>query len=453
MFGPNSKVDVAGLIASTADISNQDFLAGRYQFTANHSDKTILIADGADISIADKGLAVFVARDVENRGLIRANLGQVVLASGQSFNLLDMYGDQLINFQLTHTPAEQSGSVNVSSSGKIIADGGSVLLTANAASDVVNNVINMQGVIQARSAYADKTDAIILDSGANGVTSVSGKLDVTSSAAKGGVVKLLGKQVNVEQSAIIDASGKMGGGEILVGGNYQGKGSEPNAKSTYVARGAKLTANASQYGDGGKIIVWADDNTLYQGTINATGGYLGGNGGNAEVSGKKLLAYDGLVDLTASNGKTGNLLLDPYDLTITSSGTIAQSGNRFSSDATHSQLDVVTLLNALQTANITIQTGNGGAGQGNLTITTNINGGTSWTNNNLTLLAHNNIVLNPNVSITKSSGSGNLNLRADSDANSAGTVTFNAGSKIIFTGSSGNVNIYYNPTSYAAPTN
>jgi large exoprotein involved in heme utilization and adhesion len=34
LFVPNSRIDVNGLIASTLNITNQDFLAGKMNFTA-----------------------------------------------------------------------------------------------------------------------------------------------------------------------------------------------------------------------------------------------------------------------------------------------------------------------------------------------------------------------------------------------------------------------------------
>ena len=78
----------------------------------------------------------------------------------------------------------------------------------------------------------------------------------------------------------------------------------------------QLSANATDEGNGGKVIVWADDITRYYGSISAKGGIDAGNGGFTEVSGKRLLNFLGGADLSAANGVGGNLLLDPLNITI-----------------------------------------------------------------------------------------------------------------------------------------
>ena len=67
-------------------------------------------------------------------------------------------------------------------------------------------------------------------------------------------------------------------------------------------------------GDGGKVIVWANDLTGYFGQISARGGVQGGNGGLVEVSGKHALAFNGVVNTSAPSGRVGTLLLDPDNI-------------------------------------------------------------------------------------------------------------------------------------------
>ena len=77
-----------------------------------------------------------------------------------------------------------------------------------------------------------------------------------------------------------------------------------------------INADALANGDGGKVILWADGHTAYAGQISAKGGQTGGNGGFVEVSGKNTLDFTGRVDTSAPAGRTGTLLLDPSDITI-----------------------------------------------------------------------------------------------------------------------------------------
>ncbi|MCJ8313762.1 MAG: hypothetical protein MJK11_12440 [Pseudomonadales bacterium] len=72
-----------------------------------------------------------------------------------------------------------------------------------------------------------------------------------------------------------------------------------------------IKADATQNGNGGQIIVWADQTNIYQGDISAQGGSESGDGGFVEVSGKENLVFRGNVSTDAINGEKGLLLLDP----------------------------------------------------------------------------------------------------------------------------------------------
>ncbi|MEA5602555.1 CHAT domain-containing protein [Nostoc sp. UHCC 0252] len=146
-----------------------------------------------------------------------------------------------------------------------------------------------------------------------GTTIVSGKVDVSSQT--GGTVTALGQRVGVID-ANINASGTNGGGTVLIGGDYQGKGTLPNAEQTYINSNSVINADSKLNGNGGRVIVWGNNTTQYFGNISARGGANAGNGGNVEVSGKNFLTFNGLVDTSAANGSFGTLLLDPSTLTI-----------------------------------------------------------------------------------------------------------------------------------------
>ena len=128
---------------------------------------------------------------------------------------------------------------------------------------------------------------------------------------------MLGERVGLTGSAVVDVSGATGGGTALIGGDYQGKNPDVlNAQRTYVGVDAAINADAGTSGDGGRVIVWSDDFTRFDGHISARGGLLSGNGGFAEVSGKHSLAFTGNVNMTAAQGAWGKLLLDPDDIII-----------------------------------------------------------------------------------------------------------------------------------------
>lgn len=365
MFGKDAKVDVNGLLATTHDISNEDFLADRYRFTKPGKPGATVVNDGT-ITAAEGGLVALVAPGVVNNGVITARLGRVALAGGGAF-ALDLYGDELVRFVV---PDSAAGSVQtadgqtlasyVSNTGTIIADGGVVALTADTVRSLVSNSVNTSGVIQAQT-VSQKGGTIVLDAGPSGTTTVSGRIDATGTASgsKGGSIQVAGKIVSIKQNARLDASGKAGGGEVLVGGNFRGgsgnttglSASIPiparkpirNAETTVVEAGATIRTDATERGDGGTAVVWADGSTDFQGYVSATGGAQAGNGGLVEVSGKSALRFDGSVDLQSSYGITGSLLLDPATLEVVSS-----AGDGVNTIAAG------TIVRLLQTADLTL---------------------------------------------------------------------------------------------------
>lgn len=438
-FAPGSYVNVQGIIASTADISNQNFLSGNYVFDQSSTHNGAIVNKG-NIIARENGLVALIGTGVSNEGLIQAKQGSVVLASGNKFTI-SLNGDQLINFAIdegTNSVAVDATGQRlknaVNNSGKILADGGTVLMKAHTARGIVDNAVNMSGVVQARS-VSQENGVVILSAENSGNVEVSGSILVNGqSNHQGGKVKIVGKQIHLASSALINTSGDSGGGEIIIGGNDQGRGPEINAWVTTVDSGATLQADALTRGNGGKVIIWADNITQFHGNISARGGSINGDGGFIETSGKNQLFYENSkVDASAVHGKSGQWLLDPINLTITDSDAAIYSA---------------TLGNG---TNVIIQTSGVGIDAGNITFD-NTTIPISWsTTANLSAYADNDIIFNtPSIENINSSGSGNILLRADSDADSNGTVSFNASSPQIVS-SSGNIDIFYNPSNYTTP--
>jgi len=134
----------------------------------------------------------------------------------------------------------------------------------------------------------------------------------------------------VMDGAVVTANGARGGGTVLVGGDYQGKNPDvQKAQVTYVAPTATIQADATDNGNGGKVIVWADETTRFYGHISAQGGKNRGNGGFVETSGHNYLDFQGMVNTLAQHGQVGMLLLDPADITIDNTGPQNLAGGRY----------------------------------------------------------------------------------------------------------------------------
>jgi filamentous hemagglutinin family protein len=475
LFGPGAAVDTAGFLATTHDIANADFMAGRYNFSIPGNPSASVVNQGT-ITAQSGGFAALVAPGVRNTGTITAKLGTIALASGNAFTL-DFYGDKLITLGVNDSVAAQVKDVStgqplsslVSNEGKLKANGGTVELTAVAARQVVDSVINNTGVIEANS-IGTHNGMIVLGAataaskpaGAPTQTvKVSGKLLAAGKkqGTKGGTIEVTGEAI-VLSGATIDASGPVGGGTVLIGGDVGGGNPNPavasipqaqlqpyavpTASTVTIDVATTINASATGAGDGGKVVVWSDGATTFNGAIMATGGTLAGNGGFVETSGHVLNFADARVDTSAPNGRTGSWLLDPYDLTIDSAAA-------------------TTIATDLATTNVTIQTtASGSSGPGISNPAGNgdifVNSGISWGSaNSLTLSAYRNIAVNANITNTDGAA---VALRADNTGAGVGTVSFGGG---VLVSTAGAVSIFYNPsvnpagsvvntTSYVNPT-
>ncbi|HEX7635181.1 MAG TPA: filamentous hemagglutinin N-terminal domain-containing protein, partial [Noviherbaspirillum sp.] len=299
LFGQGARVDVNGLVASTLNISNEDFIAGRLNFKAG--DKAAAISNQGAIKTPAGGQVFLIAPHIENSGIITSPKGDVVLAAGHTVNLADSSNPDI---QVVVSAPEHE-ALNL---GRVIAEGGRI--------GIYGALVNQRGTVSANSAVVGENGKIVFKASKDTVLDTASVTTATGEG-KGGEIQVLGERIGLFGNAKVDASGKTGGGTVLVGGDYQGKNHDvPNAATTYFGRNAEIKADAIDNGDGGKVIVWADDTTKAYGRISARGGDQSGNGGLVETSGKRSLVFRSRVDTGARNGKAGRLLLDPLDITV-----------------------------------------------------------------------------------------------------------------------------------------
>ncbi|TWA82081.1 hypothetical protein FBZ85_102456 [Azospirillum brasilense] len=331
VIGAGAKVDVGGLVATTANISDANFMAGKYQFDQASAKPNAMVVNEGDITVKDSGLAALVAPHVRNSGVIRAKLGKVALGGAETFTL-DFHGDGLISFDASSavkTVAKDADGKPVAAlvvnSGEIAAEGGSVTLSARAVKGVIDNVINTDGVIKATS-VGSANGKIVLSGGDTGTVNIGGTVDASGrgEGQTGGTVVATGAEIAVKKNARVDASGSKGGGEVAIG-SKTGRSGTWSDKVT-VEAGATLSADAVKSGKGGSVTVLSQKSTKHAGKISARGGAEGGDGGFAEVSSHKDITLTGSVDLTAPKGAAGTFLLDPESLRIVSSAGGSQDG-------------------------------------------------------------------------------------------------------------------------------
>jgi filamentous hemagglutinin family protein len=299
-IGEDALIDTASFIASSYDLLNDEFILGKE-----------IVFKGTEGSIINYGKIrawdgdiVLIGYQVENKGSIEAEKGVAALAAGSEVLLRPSDNERiLIRTKIDEVISEDL--IGVQNNGVITA----LQAELKAEGNPYMMAIKDTGRIDALKTV-EQAGRIFLVSEKGSVTS-SGKL-----TAESGEVRLLGRSVVVAEGAEINVSGS-DGGTVLIGGDF--KGENPNifnAATVLVENGALIDADAISNGDGGRVILWSDYCTSFNGLITARGGSIQGDGGFVEVSSRGLISSIGEVNTFAANGQIGTLLLDPCAVTI-----------------------------------------------------------------------------------------------------------------------------------------
>ncbi|MEQ9481176.1 CHAT domain-containing protein [Coleofasciculus sp. F4-SAH-05] len=397
------------------------------------------------------------AFDLSQSGTI-VNAGNLAVSPGQSLTLL---GGTVINTgeltapggQITIAAVEGSNRVRVSQSGQLL----SLEIAAPRNQDGILLPISPLDVAELLTGSAEKVetgvdvtpsgevqlaDSLITLPKETGVAIISGTIDVStidetvapsSSPSIGNEINVIGKKVGL-LSANLDASGINGGGTVRIGGDYQGEGTIPNADITFVSADSTINADALTDGNGGRVIVWADQITRAYGSISARGGEDSGDGGFVETSSQGVLDITTFPDISADAGLGGTWLIDPNNIEIVTGQTNNNINNTtpFNTLDDNAQLGVDLIVEALKSGNVTISTqvGGGNSETGDIRLNASLNFDGIGTGKTLTFNAHQNIFITQNNPVIDENNfsldSLNLVLNADSDNNGSGSVEVNA---------------------------
>ncbi|MDE1991420.1 MAG: filamentous hemagglutinin N-terminal domain-containing protein, partial [Rhizobiaceae bacterium] len=406
-----------GFVASTLGISDQDFMDGKRTFAGKGA--SAAVDNAGTISIGRGGYTALLGGQVSNSGTISVPLGTVGLGAGEQA-ALDLSGDGFLQVAIpSAVDGKNTGKAGgkqalIEQSGRISASGGRVEIKAAAARDMARQAINMSGLTEANS-VSGINGSIVLG-GDDGAVAISGKLEATSKSGRGGSVTVTGRTIAL-QSAKVDVSGKTGGGTVKIGGDNQGRGSLAHAESVSMDAASSIRADATTDGRGGDVVLWSDGQTIANGTISATGGAQGGDGGGIETSGLQV-DFTGIdVNASAAHGSAGTWLVDPVNLTVDAAA--AQT-----IDSTLSAGTSVTLQTTSSGAS---GTGTQSSGLGDIDIESALSWGSAAT---LTLDAYHSIAIDAPITI---SGAGGLSLLTN-DNGGDGTGTLTSGGGVQYTG-------------------
>jgi filamentous hemagglutinin family protein len=413
IFGPGSQVKAEGLVASAMRISNQDFLNQNYNFTNNQ------IASLQNEGDLQAQYVALIAPQVSNKGTITTNVATLI-AAGDDVKLAISDSNRLsVNINPSKIKTLSSNE------GVIKSENGTVSIQANAAQELIEQTINAprsadslileNGVIKLVSNSGSiKAKKVNLSSGPLGGTEVAGSIDASSNT-KGGDIEITGKEIQIKSNSKLLATGDTGGGNILVGGDWQGSNGILQATYTTVEKDTLIDTSSKGVGDGGKTVVWSDikdsnSKTIVNGQLSSKANI--GDGGKIETSGSLINTEGAKINASAVTGKGGLWLIDPYDYIITTS-----AANQITSTL-NSGTNV-----SIQTSTNNASYGSGGSSSanGDITIASNIlTTASSATSSTLTLDAARHIVSNSGVTIGNN-GSHSLNLIF----NAGGNITLN----------------------------
>ena len=233
----------------------------------------------------------------------------------------------------------------------------------------------------------------------------SSSINVRGRSHNGGRALILGDHLFLNDTTRIDVTGATGGGDVLVGGDWQGSNGVYQSTSVVMSEEVVIDASAIVNGDGGKVVLWSDIHNLNSimvanGTVFARGGEQGGDGGKVETSAHSVDIDRFKVNTQAPLGKTGLWLIDPYDYLI---GATQASAIVTALDSSN-----VSVTTAIQ--NVSYGAGIDPFAPGNITVNSAISSGSV---NTLELKAASGIVINADIT---RSGVGGLTLRAGNNS-------------------------------------
>lgn len=393
VIGKNASIDVGGLVASTAQVKDnfmKEFGNSTGAFSLGGVSDGKIINEGT--IQAEGGLVALHAAKVENSGTISNTGGSAVLAAADTLTLTPD-ADGKLNFTVDGKAAEASAL----NKGAITADGGTIVMTADSASDVMSTVVNNSGTLQARTLRKNEKGQILLEGGDKGQVEVSGTIDAsgTEEGQSAGNIKVIGEKTIVHDGTNLLARGNVDGGKIETSGDVL------NLGDNLAIDAAGVNGKHGEWLLDPLEVIISDSKLTYDDYTTSTGGTLTG-----DTSGKGTI-------------KNNVIYNDPAGATV----------NAGSTNSSTTWINVDTVKSVLKKGtDITIQAiSSTGAASITLDSPINVNIDKNASKNpTFTLEATRNITINSPITADSSGKGLNVILNADTDGDAIGAVIINA---------------------------
>ena len=308
LFGKTAQVNVGGLVATSLDMTDSDFLAGTNRFSNGGGAGSVLNEGSIN---APGGVVALIAPQVSNTGTIKADGGSAALLAGDKVTV-DFGGDGLINYVID----EGAVQAQVDNHGLIQTDGGLAVMSAKAASNLTSAAVNNTGIVRARTLENRDGKIVLVADMQSGVTSVAGTIDASApNGGNGGFIETSGATVKIADGVTIDTR--------------------------------------AAYGSTGTWLIDPSDFTITDGSASQTTSGIG-----ATTLSANLANTD--VTLQTDSGGAGN-----GDIFV--NGTVSWSANQLTLSADRN-IEINSEMNATGTASLALEYGQGAQASGNTAL-------------------------------------------------------------------------------------
>ena len=356
--------------------------------------------------------------------------GSSVDVGGLTASTLNIANEDFLKGQLRFAGDSQNPVINA---GSITAQNGYVNLLAK---EVVN-----EGIIAAQTGSVNLAagSGMSLDYNGDGKMTVAVTDGAYQSAvankkliqADGGLVVMTASGKDALMDSAVNNSG-------MIQANTLGEAAgQISLTGDNIATTGTISADGGSNGQGGTIKIIANHKTAVDGQLSAKGGQLAGDGGFIETSGDIVSIGDhSSIQANSPQGKAGQWLIDPVDITISNDGGDDLNGTNINPDSVTNALEGGT--------SVTLNTDRAGNNDGTITVNGEISVQNSNRSATLTLKANKAININGDISFTGNQGSPtNLTLEttdADSSITNRANINIGNGTLNITTGKNGVLN-------------
>lgn len=354
--------------------------------------------------------------------------GSSVDVGGLTASTLNIANEDFLKGQLRFAGDSQNPVINA---GNITAQNGYVNLLAK---EVVN-----EGIIAAQTGSVNLAagSGMSLDYNGDGKMTVAVTDGAYQSAvankkliqADGGLVVMTASGKDALMDSAVNNSG-------MIQANTLGEATgQISLTGDNIATTGTISADGGSNGHGGTIKIIANHKTAVDGQLSAQGGQLSGDGGFIETSGDIVRIGDrSSIQANAPQGKAGQWLIDPVDITI------SDDGSDESENGTNIRTTFITETLGKGT-NVTLDTHKDGNKDGTITVNGAINV-QDYSRATLTLNANKAININADISFTGESKPylTLITTEDNSSINNLANINIGNGTLKIITGKNGVLN-------------